>query len=163
MANVADDDTFVVGSSRFESVYALVALIVLFFACCWMLGSFVYHRETGVTAYAIFIAGLCLSGWGVQLAYRRFNNPAQLTFGPSSLTLSYAGSNSIWRWHDIETAFVIPLRGNPQIVLTFKPMRPSGIVPLEAHVSHRFQMSAESIRDEIIRRSRKIVANEGSE
>ena len=149
---MADDGTFTVESSRFDSVFALVSLCALSFACCWMLGNFAYHHETNLRTYAIFIAGLCLSGWGARLAYRRVSMPATLTFSDSSLTLSYAGHSSAWLWRDVETAYVVPLRRYPHVMLQFKPMHPSQIVPLGAELNHPFNVSANAIRDEILER-----------
>jgi hypothetical protein len=120
-----------------------------------MLGNFVYVREKDAFPYALFIAGLFLSGWGMRLAFRRVTDPATLTFDPSCLTLSYAGSSSTWHWREIDTASVVRQRRYPHVALTFKPIQPSGIVPLNVYLNYPFEMSAESIRDEIIKRSRE--------
>jgi hypothetical protein len=156
---MADERTLTVGSSRFESVRALIMLCALLLGCIWMLASFAYYHEPNIALYAMFLAGSFLSGWGVWLAWLRITNPATLTFDPSCLTLSYAGFTDVWRWGEIETAWVVPLRPYPHVVLALKPLRPSGIVPLEVHLTHNFQMSAKSIQDEIKRWIRAPEAN----
>lgn len=160
---MAYDETFTIGSSRFEAVFAFVSLWVLLFACCWMLGSFAYHGETDAFPYALFGAELCLSGWGIRLAFRRVTMPAELIFNSSSLTFSYACHSTVWLWSEIETAYVVPTRRSPHVVLEFKPMHPSQIVPLAVDLNYSFNANANFIRDEIIERSCASGTNDGPE
>jgi hypothetical protein len=129
-----------------------------------MLGFCAYHRETNSSLYAIFIAGLFLSGWGARLAFVRIKMPATLTFDSSSLTLFYAGSSSTWLWSEIETAWVVrTTRPHPYAVIEFKPTYPSRIVPCSVSLRYPFDVNAEFIRDEIMERSHASGTNDSSE